>query len=91
MSAALPSDGQTCNRCWPYVKRENGKRRGVEPASLLGEMENSLQIAVTPLQYASAGASPPTTLLTLLDAKVFFVCIARQQAAMQPGNQSERF
>ena len=56
MSAALPP---TVNMQLLLASKSKGRvvkgRCGVEPASLLGEMENLLlQKVVTPLQYASA-------------------------------------
>ena len=43
LEPSIRRDGDT-PRYWPYVKRESGKRHGVEPVSLLGEMENLLQM-----------------------------------------------
>ena len=55
----------TSDCCWPLSQRETGKRHRaneVQSHCLLGVMENLLQFAATPLQHASAGDSPPTTL-----------------------------
>ena len=63
MSAALPP---TVKHAWPYVKRDRvvkgiDQRLCRASKSARGDGKLTANVA-TPLQYASAGDSPPTTL-----------------------------